>query len=309
MPSSRRSSRREGGGVRSTLECGGSATATPMKFGAEDAVTASEQARGLLSQLERERDAPRARLVEDPREAARLWEVRESGLGATALVPGMRVTHEGWEDAAVPPAALGAYLRGFRALLQEFDYHTALYGHFGQGCIHCRIDFELATPAGLKHWLRFLERASDLVLQHGGSLSGEHGDGQSRAWLLPKMFGPQLVGAFGEFKRLWDPDGKMNPGKVVEAYRPDENLREGPAARWPAPRTHFALREDAGSFSRAAARCVGVSACRRAEHGTMCPSYMVTREEVHSTRGRARLLFEMMQGDVLQAGWRSQAVH
>ncbi|HEV8611969.1 MAG TPA: FAD-binding oxidoreductase, partial [Gemmatimonadales bacterium] len=187
-----------------------------VEFGAESGAESSEQARRLMSELMRNHAAPQMKLVEDPREAQRLWEVRESGLGATALVPGMRVTHEGWEDAAVPPAALGSYLRGFRALLQEFDYHTALYGHFGQGCIHCRIDFDLATAPGLKQWLAFLERASDLVLQHGGSLSGEHGDGQSRAWLLPKMFGTELVGAFGEFKRLWDPEGKLNPGKVVE---------------------------------------------------------------------------------------------
>ncbi|HEV8599019.1 MAG TPA: FAD-binding and (Fe-S)-binding domain-containing protein [Gemmatimonadales bacterium] len=279
-----------------------------VEFGAERLVDAKESAERLMAELRRSSRSPAMRLLEDPAEARRLWQVREAGLGATALVPGMRRTHEGWEDAAVPPAVVGAYLREFRALLREFDYHTALYGHFGQGCIHCRIDFDLESAAGINQWLAFLERASDLVLKYGGSFSGEHGDGQSRGWLLPKLFGPELAGAFREFKRLWDPDGKLNPGKVVDPYGPDQHLREGPAARWPRPATYFALAEDGGSFSRAAARCVGVGACRRAGGGVMCPSYMVTREEHHSTRGRARLLFELMQGEVLRDGWREPAV-
>jgi formate hydrogenlyase subunit 6/NADH:ubiquinone oxidoreductase subunit I len=123
------------------------------------------------------------------------------------------------------------------------------------------------------------------------------------------MFGPELVRAFREFKAIWDPGGKMNPGKVVDAYRPDQNLRLGTDYRPWNPRTHFQFPEDDGSFARAALRCVGVGNCRRMDGGTMCPSFMVTREEEHSTRGRARLLFEMLQGNVIgKDGWRDESV-
>jgi FAD/FMN-containing dehydrogenase/Fe-S oxidoreductase len=266
------------------------------------------QARKLMAALKAGPNPPAMKLFDDKRQEAKLWEVRESGLGATALVPGMKETHPGWEDAAVAPEKLGVYLRAFRKLLDEFGYHAALYGHFGQGCVHCRIDFDLATAGGVKRWLAFLERAADLVLANGGSLSGEHGDGQARAWLLPKMYGDELVQAFGEFKRLWDPTGKMNPGKVVDPFPPDRDLRKGPDYAPARLATHFAFPDDGGSFANAAARCVGVGMCRRAEGGVMCPSYMVTREEEDSTRGRARLLFEMTRGDVLAAGWRDEHV-
>jgi FAD/FMN-containing dehydrogenase/Fe-S oxidoreductase len=279
-----------------------------VEFGGHDKADTDAQARKLMTALKLGQDAPTMKLFDDQKEEDKLWEVRESGLGATALVPGMKATHPGWEDAAVAPEKLGVYLRQFRKLLEEFGYHAALYGHFGQGCVHCRIDFDLSTADGVKRWLAFLRRAADLVISNGGSLSGEHGDGQARAWLLPKMFGEDLVRAFGEFKRLWDPEGKMNPGKVVDAFRPDQNLRKGPDY---APRelaTHFAFADDGGSFANAAARCVGVGACRRAEGGVMCPSYMVTREEEDSTRGRARLLFEMASGEVITGGWRDENV-
>src|SRR5262249_32291747 len=155
----------------------------------------------------------------------------------------------------------------------------------------------------------FVDEAADLVLRHGGSLSGEHGDGQSRAELLPKMFGNDLVRAFGEFKAIWDPERGMNPGKIVDPYPITTNLRLGADYAPPALPTHFAFPEEDGSFARATTRCVGVGECRRHEGGTMCPSYMVLREEKHSTRGRARLLFEMLEGDPLRRGWRSEAVH
>ncbi len=279
-----------------------------VEFGADTTADADAQARRMMEELGAAPGAPAMRLFDDKRQEKKLWEVREAGLGATAHIPGMPPTHPGWEDSAVPPDRLGAYLRAFRALLDEFGYHAALYGHFGQGCLHCRIDFDLATAAGVKRWMAFLERAADLVVGHGGSLSGEHGDGQARAWLLPKMFGVELVQAFGAFKRLWDPAGKMNPGKVVDAFRPDQNLRSGPDDEPRVFETHFAFAEDAGSFARAAARCVGVGACRRVEGGVMCPSYMVTREEEDSTRGRARLLFEMTRDGVVGGGWRDPHV-
>lgn len=269
---------------------------------------ADDQARGLMAKLSQGRHPPSMKLFDDDKEEKTVWEIRESGLGATALVPGSQLTWEGWEDSAVPPDRLGDYLRDFRRLLEKYRYGCDLYGHFGQGCVHTRIDFDLETYDGIQKYRSFVHEAAKLVVSYGGSLSGEHGDGQSRAELLPLMFGNELVEAFRDFKRIWDPDWKMNPGKVVDPYRVDENLRLGTDYRPWAPETHFKFPEDSGSFAHAALRCVGVGKCRREGGGTMCPSYMVTLEEEHSTRGRARLLFEMLQGDVLRDGWRQESV-
>jgi Fe-S oxidoreductase len=247
-------------------------------------------------------------LYDDPNTIRLVWEIRKSGLGATAFVPGRPPTWPGWEDAAVAPEHTGAYLRRFRQLLDRYGYDADLYGHFGQGCIHCRINFDLTSAGGIAHYRQFIDEAADLVVSFDGSLSGEHGDGQSRAALLEKMFGRDLVRAFGEFKAIWDPDGRMNPHKVVAPYQPTENLRLGTDYHPPQPRTQFHYPDDGGSFAKATLRCVGVGECRRLAGGTMCPSYMVTREEKHSTRGRARLLFEMMQGETLTGGWREAAV-
>ena len=235
-----------------------------------------------------------------------VWLIRESGLGATAFVPGEAATWEGWEDAAVPPERLGAYLRDFRRLQGRYGYRGALYGHFGQGCVHTRTNFDLETPGGIARFRSFIGEAADLVVSYGGSLSGEHGDGQARAELLPKMFGPSLVDAFREFKRIWDPDGLMNPGKVVDPYAATDNLRR-PGYQPDPVRTFFPLAVE-GGITGAALRCVGVGKCRKTDKGTMCPSYMVTREEQHSTRGRAHLLFEMLRGETITGGWESQEV-
>ena len=280
-----------------------------VEFGAADRDAADARARRLMQQLEDEDDAPHMKLFDDPDEEKQLWEVRESGLGATAHVPGESETHPGWEDAAVPPDKVGAYLRDFRALLEEYGYDCALYGHFGDGCIHVRIDFDLSTQAGVQHWQDFMHAAADLVLSYGGSISGEHGDGQLRATLLPKMYGAELVAAFGEFKRLWDPLWRMNPGKVVDPLPMAANLRAGPQHQRPLLETEFSYPDDANSFESAARRCVGVGKCRNMQGGVMCPSFRATREEKYSTRGRARLLFEMIEGDPLQSGWRDAAVH
>ena len=279
-----------------------------VEFGGRTDAEAVAGARRLMAELARRHDAPSAKLMSDAGEAARLWALRESALGATAHVPGQPKAHPGWEDAAVPPDRLGEYLREFHALLERFDYHAALYGHFGQGCVHCRIDFDFSSRLGVSTWLAFLDQASDLVVRYGGSLSGEHGDGQARAAFLSKMFGDELVGAFREFKAIWDPEGRMNPGRIVDPYQPEQHLRVGPQTRFEAVETHFRFPADQGSFARAVDRCVGVGKCRRSDGGTMCPSYMVTREEEHSTRGRARLLFEMMRGLTIRDGWRSDAV-
>src|SRR5919109_2165583 len=279
-----------------------------VEFGGETKDDADAKARQLMDRLRRGARTPSMKLFDDAIEEHHIWKVRESGLGATARIPGEPDTWEGWEDSAVPPERVGAYLRGLRALFDRYGYACALYGHFGQGCVHTRIDFDLVTAAGIAKYRAFLDDAAELVLSHGGSLSGEHGDGQSRAELLPKMYGTELVEAFARFKAIWDPDGRMNPHHIVDPYRITEHLRLGTTYDPRPVTTHFAFREDDGSFARATTRCVGVGECRRAGGGTMCPSYMVTREEMHSTRGRAHLLFEMLQGDPVTRGWRDEHV-
>jgi NAD-dependent dihydropyrimidine dehydrogenase PreA subunit len=190
--------------------------------------------------------------------------------------------------------------------MAEYGYESPLYGHFGEGCVHMRINFDLETEPGILQFREFIDRAADVVIAHGGSISGEHGDGQSRGALLPKMFGPELMGAFREFKRLWDPDNRMNQGKLIDAREPHADLRIGAENR-PRPVHAFPFPDDNGSRS-ATMRCVGVGACRKEDAGTMCPSYMATREEKHSTRGRAHLLWELLQGEVLEGGWQNDAV-
>jgi len=279
-----------------------------VELGGETKQESDARAYALMDALRSTRRPPSMQLFDDPRKEDVLWKVRESGLGATARVPGEPDTWEGWEDSAVHPERLGEYLRGLRKLFKKYDYGCALYGHFGQGCVHTRIDFNLQTKRGIKQWRRFLDDASDLVLSLGGSLSGEHGDGQSRAELLPKMYGPELIQAFREFKAIWDPQGRMNPGKVVDPYPITSNLRLGSGFVPAAPKTHFKFPDDHGSMGYAVQRCVGVGECRREHGGTMCPSYMVTREESASTRGRAHILFEMLQRGAVKGGWRDEHV-
>jgi FAD/FMN-containing dehydrogenase/Fe-S oxidoreductase len=278
------------------------------EFGGESRDDAEGKAQRMIDALKKERPAPSAKLFRDTADAKKIWQIRESGLGATAFVPGKAMTWEGWEDSAVDPKHLGNYLRELRALMDKFGYIGDLYGHFGQACVHTRNNFDLESAPGIAKFRAYIDEAADLCVKYNGSLSGEHGDGQSRAELLPKMFGERLVGAFREFKALWDPEWKMNPGKVVTPYHPTENLRLGENFQQWAPETHFQFPEDQGRMERAVMRCVGVGECRRFDHGTMCPSYMVTREEEHSTRGRARLLFEMFEGEVIPNDWRNEAV-
>jgi FAD/FMN-containing dehydrogenase/Fe-S oxidoreductase len=279
-----------------------------VELGGETKEEADDKGRKLIAALEQGAGGPRdVKLYDDPEQEEHVWKVREAGLGATAFVPGKPDTYEGWEDSAVPPERLGEYLRELRKLAGEYGYESALYGHYGQGCVHARWNFDLTSEPGIRKWRSFLDEAADLVLSLGGSISGEHGDGQSKAELLPKMFGDELVDAFREFKSIWDPDWKMNPGKVVDPYPITSNLRLGPGYAPPQPKTHFAYPRDGGSFAHATTRCVGIGNCRRTDGGVMCPSYMVTREEKHTTRGRARLLWEMLNGGELEL-WRSQEV-
>jgi FAD/FMN-containing dehydrogenase/Fe-S oxidoreductase len=289
-----------------------------VEMGAWNAEEAHTKAEALAAAAQSWPEAPRARIY-NHEDAESVWKVRESALGATVCVPGEPDRWEGWDDAGIPPVHLGTYLRKLNALMGEYGYRSPLYGHFGQGCVHLRINFDFRTNEGLRKFREFLDRAADLVVSLGGSLSGEHGDGQARAVLLPKMFGPELMQAFQEFKAIWDPDNRMNPGKLIDAvrvYDPVENLRYGLSAARESDghaheklETHFVFAADHGSLEDATARCVGVGACLKKDGGVMCPSYRATGLEQHSTRGRARLLWEMLAGALKDEGFKSEAVH
>ncbi|MEV7225841.1 FAD-linked oxidase C-terminal domain-containing protein [Polymorphospora sp. NPDC051019] len=283
-----------------------------VQLGADTPQEARTAADRLIDAMRRD-GGPRVHEFADPVDEKRMWAVRESALGATARMPDSDHTWPGWEDSAVAPDRLGAYLRGLQRLFEEYGYQGAsLYGHFGQGCVHTSIPFRLRSADGVRRFRSFLERAADLVASHGGSFSGEHGDGQARGELLPRMYGERLTRAFGQLKAIFDPDDRMNPGKIMPPYPLDSNLRLGVDYDHGEVETMFAYPDDDGKFGDAVLRCVGVGKCRRHEGGVMCPSYMVTREEEHSTRGRARLLFEMLdgtgRGGTIGDGWRSTAV-
>ena len=279
-----------------------------LEFGGSSKEEADDQAHGLMDELKKAKNPPSMKLYDNKEHESQIWEVRESALGGVSFVPGEKPAWPGWEDSAVAPEKLGGYLRDLHTLFGKYGWNPAIFGHFGQGCLHIRLPFELTKEAGLKTFRSFMDEATSLIVRYGGSISGEHGDGQSRAEFLPKMFGDDLVEAFREFKSIWDPEGKMNPGKMVDPYSITQNLRLGTNYNPPQPKTHFHYAGDEFSFANATLRCMGVGKCRREEGGTMCPSYMVTREEMHSTRGRAHLLFEMLQGDPLNGGWRDDHV-
>ncbi|MEV0989687.1 FAD-binding and (Fe-S)-binding domain-containing protein [Streptomyces sp. NPDC049949] len=252
---------------------------------------------GAARSLVRAADAVDSVVVTDPAGQRALWRIREDAAGTATRMPGGGMAWPGWEDCAVPPARLGAYLREFRALLAQHGLRGTPYGHFGEGCVHVRIDFDLVSTAGIARFRAFSADLADLVVSHGGSLSGEHGDGQARAELLPRMYGPEVIRLFGAYKDVWDPAGGMNPGMLVRPARLDENLRFEVLPATP--------------FAGEVARCVGVAKCRSADAAgpqVMCPSYRVTGEERHSTRGRARLLHEMLAGEIVTDGWRSPEV-
>ena len=279
------------------------------EFGGDTATAADAKADKLVNWLRQQPEPPVIKVVRDSGEVKRIWKVREASNGGTTVIPGQHsITHEGWEDAAVHPQVLGRYLRDYKALLAKYGYQGWYYGHFGEGCVHQRVTFDLETDRGIRSFRRFLEEAADLVVRYGGSISGEHGDGHARAFLYEKIFGAELVEGFREFKQLWDPDNKLNPGKLVDPYPPEAFLKLGADYSPMQVKTHFAFPDDDGSLEKATQRCVGVGACRKTDAGTMCPSYQVTREEIHSTRGRAHLLFEMLQGELLKGGWHDQAV-
>jgi FAD/FMN-containing dehydrogenase/Fe-S oxidoreductase len=286
-----------------------------VQFGADTDEESLDRAHGFVRWLTDDKGYARdririARSAEEGGTSEHLWAIRESGLAATAFPPDGRDHWPGWEDSAVPPDRLGTYVRELRRVMDRHGLTGAMYGHFGQGCIHSRLSFDLRSADGLATYRAFMEEAADLAVSLGGSVSGEHGDGQQRGELLEKQYGPELVRAMREFKAVWDPQGRMSPGKVVDAYRMDENLKLGSDYNPPRTPVKFAYEEDGGDFAHAALRCVGIGQCRVPQaRTTMCPSYQVTREEKHTTRGRARLLYEMLQGDVITDGWQSEEVH
>lgn len=279
-----------------------------VEFGGDSKEDSDKQAKTLMEDLKKEKTVPTMSLFDNPEQEELLWKVRESGLGATAWVPGEPNGGPGWEDSAVPPDKVGIYLKELRDLFTKYKLYPSIYGHFGQGCIHCRVGFDFLTEEGIEKYKQFTIEASHLVVKHGGSLSGEHGDGQARGDLLEIMYGEELVNAFREFKTIWDPEWKMNPGKIIDTYGQTNDLRLGTTYNPPHLKTHFQLPDEKYSFAHASNLCVGVGECRRHEKGTMCPSYMVTREEKHSTRGRSRMLYEMMEGDILKGHWKNKEV-
>jgi FAD/FMN-containing dehydrogenase/Fe-S oxidoreductase len=277
-----------------------------VETGGETAAEARARAEAIV----RAADVLDARVVTDPAGQRALWRIREDASGTATRMPDGSEAWPGWEDCAVPPARLGAYLRDFRALLAEHGLRGTPYGHFGDGCIHVRIDFDLLTEPGVARFRRFSEELAGLVVAHGGSLSGEHGDGQARAELLPRMYGPETVALFERAKALWDPDDLLNPGMLVRPAPLDANLRFAVLPRRPVD-VAFGYPADGGDFSAAVRRCVGVAKCRTAAAtgpAVMCPSFRATGEEEHSTRGRARLLHEMLAGELVTDGWRSTEV-
>ncbi len=276
---------------------------------AEVTAATEGEARALATAVAADSGATDHRVVTDVVEQLALWRIREDGAGLAARSL-ERPAHAGWEDAAVPPDRLGAYLRGFDDLLRDYGYAGVPYGHFGEGCVHVRIDFELdGSDSGRGRFRSFMQDAATLVAGHGGTLSGEHGDGRARSELLPAMYSPAALDLFAQVKAALDPEHVLNPGVLVEPRALDADLRLG--RRFREPRTTLRLVDDGGSMARAVHRCTGVGRCIADNTGTggvMCPSYVATREEKDSTRGRARVLQEMVNGDLVRDGWRSPEV-
>ena len=265
-------------------------------------------------------------------QASALWRIRADGAGLGGRTPpdgaggGDQQAWPGFEDAAVPPENLGAYLRDFTALMEEFDIDGLLYGHFGDGCVHVRLAMPLDTPEGVAHSRAFLQSAARICAAHGGSVSGEHGDGRARGELLRFMYSPEMLDLFARVKHVFDPDNLLNPGVLAAPMdeaeassrararnaggalelQPgvdplDANLRRVAARPMPAD-GGFAFTHDGGDFTAAVHRCTGVGKCRAGVSGTfMCPSYLATREEKDVTRGRARILQEAANSQLVKA--------
>ncbi|MCX5250585.1 FAD-binding oxidoreductase [Streptomyces sp. NBC_00201] len=276
-----------------------------VELDGDDEATVNARAAELLDVLTAQGRMTGGRVVASAAERRSLWRVREDGAGLAARLVDGGESWPGWEDSAVAPEDLAGYLRDFRKLLDSHGLTGVMYGHFGAGCVHVRIDFDLATDPGRAAARRFLQEAAALVVAHGGTLSGEHGDGRARGELLEVMYSHRMIGAFAAFKKVFDPEGLLNPGVIVAPAPLDADLalhQIQPLA------TEFTFPHDEDGFAGAARRCVGVGRCRSDAGGVMCPSYRATGEENDSTRGRARMLQEMVRGETVQDGWRSTEV-
>ena len=279
-----------------------------IEYTADDLATAEERCRELLtrvSQAGRVRDHV---IVTDAIERAKLWRIREDGAGLSSKRLDGVQTWPGWEDSAVAPERLADYLADLIPLIERFGYTTAMYGHFGAGCVHMRVDFDLRSDAGRERFHAFMGEAADIVVRHGGSLSGEHGDGRARSALLPRMYSERMMQLFGRFKEIWDAGNLLNPGIMVDPRPVDQSLAliELPT---PTVRAPGELRHEIGAFVGEAHACIGVGRCRATTGGFMCPSYRATRDEKDSTRGRARVLQELARGSgSSRGGWKSPEV-
>jgi FAD/FMN-containing dehydrogenase/Fe-S oxidoreductase len=271
-----------------------------------DRAEALERAHALVAAS----GAASSRVVPPGPEAAALWRIRADGAGLGGRTPSGAQAWPGWEDAAVPPERLGDYLRAYQAHMAASGVDGLVYGHFGDGCVHVRLDVPLERRSDIPGFRAFMERSADIVVEHGGSLSGEHGDGRARSELLARMYSPEMRAVFAAVKDLFDPTDVLNPGVIVRPAPLDADLRR-PAAHPLPKQTGFAFAHDGGDLTTAVHRCVGVGKCRADTHdagGFMCPSYQATHDEKDVTRGRARLLQEMANGALVTRGWRSPEV-
>ncbi|MHB8382997.1 MAG: FAD-binding and (Fe-S)-binding domain-containing protein [Candidatus Binataceae bacterium] len=279
-----------------------------VELGGASADEARGRAETMLAEARRVGASTGAAILTDSSEQASVWKIRESGLGSSAYISGRPRTWPGAEDAAVAPAKLGEYLRRFDAMLQKHRLIAATYyGHFGEGCVHARISFDLGSAAGVRVFRAAMEELAAIVAELGGSLSGEHGDGIARSELLPTMYPRDLIDAFRDFKHAFDPDARMNPGVIVDPHPLDSHLKQGAGWNPRAVATHFDFASE-GGLAGAALKCVGIGKCRKTDAGAMCPSYMATRDEKHSTRGRARIILEALSGDTLPGGFTDPAL-
>lgn len=279
-----------------------------VEMGGEDRVAAELSAEKMLAALRDSGSPASASLVTDPAAQAVLWRCRTDAAGlATRRADGAEAWG-GWEDAAVPPERLADYLRGLDELMGRYGLSGASYGHFGEGCMHMRIDFDLLSAEGVAAYRSFVEEATDLVVSLGGSVSGEHGDGRARSELLGRMYGTDGLALLAEMKRIWDPNEMMNPGVIVDPPALDAAIRHLGPAKDRKLLTLFSYPDDGGDFAQAQRRCVGIGKCRQSSGGVMCPSFQATHDEMASTRGRAHLLWEMLHGEVVTDGWRSTEV-
>ncbi|WP_084099561.1 FAD-binding and (Fe-S)-binding domain-containing protein [Demequina sp. NBRC 110051] len=259
-----------------------------------------DEAREILAKITADAGTSSVRVLEDPAEAARLWAIRADGAGLAGRSVDNKECWPGWEDAAVPPENLGRYLREFDVLMDHHGVMGQPFGHFGDGCIHVRLDIPLQDDG--RPLRAFMEDAAALVARHGGSLSGEHGDGRARGELLHTMYSPEAIQLFGDIKRLFDPQGHLNPGVVVDPAPLDRDLRR-PAAKPTPKHTGLAFAHDHGDLTEAVHRCTGVGKCRAdaigGGSGFMCPSYTATKDEKDVTRGRARVLQDAINGTLI----------